>query len=107
MTKAKEGGPPGLAEMASKLRGVFIKHCEADKWSPDVINCFASASDQPSIKACRQKLPPEQAQAVQKEIMEMMTGGGGGMMPPHGGGMGGGMGGGAPSAPPAGSGSAP
>ena len=77
---------PGMEAMATNLKGVFVKHCEADKWPAEVINCYAAATDMSGMKACRQKLPPEQAQAVQKDIMDlMMKAGGGGMAPPHGG----------------------
>jgi hypothetical protein len=42
------------------------------------------AKDQPGIRACRQKLPPEQAQHLQTEIMNVMSGGMGGAGPMHG-----------------------
>ncbi|HEY4179899.1 MAG TPA: hypothetical protein VGM90_23820 [Kofleriaceae bacterium] len=106
------GATGPMAEMKDKLRGVYLKHCEADKWPAAVIDCFSNAKAQPDIRKCRQSLPEDQAKAVQAEVMQMMAGaggmGGGGMMhggggDMHGGGMGGSMHGG--EAPPAGAGS--
>jgi len=97
-------GPPEMAEqmkvISEKLRSIYVSACQADKWPAEVLNCFAAAKDQPSIKKCREALPPEQAQKIQARIMEVMSNGGAGG-PMHGGG--GPMGGGAPPAPPAGS----
>jgi len=92
MISSRKGPPEAQEQMKAigeKLRGVMVASCQADKWSADVLSCFATATDQPSIKACRGKLPPEQAQHLQAEIMKVMTGamgapGGGGSM--HGGG---------------------
>ncbi|MBL0219674.1 MAG: hypothetical protein IPQ07_38140 [Myxococcales bacterium] len=92
-------GPPEMMEqmktISEKLRGILISSCQADKWPADVLGCFQTATDQPAIKKCREKLPPEQAQRVQAEIIKVMSGGMGGMKPPHGGGE--------PPPPPAGS----
>jgi hypothetical protein len=96
--KAGQPVPPGMLEgmndIANKLRTVLTTRCEADKWSESVVTCFANASDQPGIKKCREGLPPEQAQALQAEIIKVM-GGGMGMGGGHGGPMSGhgGMGG--------------
>ena len=111
MMAGKKDGPPEMAkqmaEVADKLRGVMVSSCNADKWSPAVLDCFAEAKDQPSIKKCRGQLPPEQAQKLQSEILKVMSGGMGGMRPPHGaGGPMGGPGPGAPGGDPAAAGSA-
>lgn len=90
-----------MKAFADKLRGIYVSACQTDKWPADVLSCFSAAGDQPSIKKCRQMLPPEQAQRVQQQIMAVMAGAGGpggpggGMGPMHGGG-------GAPPAPPSG-----
>ena len=90
--RVKEGKqmPPGMLEgmqqMAEKLRGVLTSSCEADKWSEATIACFANATDQPTIKKCREGLAPEQAQHLQAEIIKVMGGGMGpamGHMPGH------------------------
>ena len=81
MASRKDAPPEMVARMqqvAEGLRGVLTKTCETDKWSDAVIACFANASDQPSIKKCREGLPPEQAQHLQAEIIKVMSGGMGG-----------------------------
>jgi hypothetical protein len=91
--------PTPMIEIGNKLRTIMLGRCKADKWSESSLACFRAATDQPSIKACRQGLPPEQSQRLQQEIMKVMTSGGAGGMggaPPHGGG-----------AAPSGSGAAP
>jgi len=82
--------PTPMIEIGNKLRTIMTERCKADGWSESALACFRAASDQPSIKACRQGLPQEQSQRLQQEIMKVMTGGGAGMggggSPPHGGG---------------------
>ena len=109
--------PTPMLEIANKLRTIMIGRCKADGWAESSLACFRAATDQPSIKACRQGLPQDQSQRLQQEIMKVMTGGGGpggmggGGAPPHGGGGAAPNGGGAaPSgggAAPTGSGAAP
>jgi hypothetical protein len=101
-----KGGPPQANEIAEKLRTLMTTRCRDDKWPDDVIACYGTASDQPSMRTCRQKLPPELAQKLQIDIMKVMSAGAGGArekaqqhMGGHGGmggGSGGGTGGGAP-----------
>ncbi len=107
MMATRQGPPEAMQQMkqiSDKLRGVMVSSCQADKWNAEILGCFEAAKDQPSIKKCREKLPPEQAQHLQAEIMKVMSGGMGGGGPMHGGPNGGGMGG--PPPAPAGSGSA-
>jgi len=81
--------PTPMIEIGNKLRAIMLERCKADKWSESSLACFRAATDQPSIKACRQGLPAEQSQRLQQEIMKVMTSGGPGGMggaPPHGGG---------------------
>lgn len=79
---AGTGGPSPMTEIANKLRAIMTERCKADQWSESSLACFRAATDQPSIKACRQGLPVEQSQRLQQEIMKVMTGGGaGGMVP--------------------------
>src|SRR3954467_8589031 len=69
--------PPQMKAIGDKLRGIYITACKTDHWPAEVLQCFASASDQPSIKKCREKLPPDQAQHVQPQILAAMSGAGG------------------------------
>lgn len=84
---ATRKGPPEMMEqmksIGDKLRGILISSCQADKWPADILGCFQHATDQPSIKSCREKLPPDQAQRLQAQIIQAMSGGMGGMRPPH------------------------
>ena len=57
------GAPEQMIEIANKLRTTLVTRCQADSWAQPVLDCFASASDQPSIRNCRTQLPPDQAQA--------------------------------------------
>jgi len=82
------GAPEQMIEIANKLRTTLVTRCQADSWAQPVLDCFASASDQPSIRNCRTQLPPDQAQRIQAEIIQAMTGGAGparGMPAGHGG----------------------
>ncbi len=86
MIASRKGSPEMMEQMKSigdKLRGVLVSSCQADKWSAEVLGCFQTAADQPSIKNCREKLPPDQAQRLQAQIIQVMSGGMGGMRPPH------------------------
>ena len=100
--------PPQMTDIANKLRTLMTDHCRADKWSADVIDCFSKASDQPSIKACRQKLPQDLQTKLQTDIVQVMSAGArdGVQMRAHaeaGSDVGGGSGGGSGGGPPAGS----
>jgi small lipoprotein (TIGR04454 family) len=103
MMASRQAPPEAMQQMkaiSDKLKGVMVASCQADKWNADILGCFQAATDQPSIKKCREKLPPEQAQHLQAEIMKVMSGGMGGQGPMHGGPHGGGVDV-PPSAPPA------
>lgn len=81
------GMPDQMIEIANKLRTTLITRCQADNWPQPVLDCYAKATDQQSIRNCRNQLPPDQAQKLQAEIIQSMTGGAGagGMPPGHGG----------------------
>ena len=88
---ASRQGPPEMMEqmktISEQLRGIMVGACKADGWPAEVLGCFQTATDQPSIKKCREKLPPEQAQKLQAQIIKVMSAGGrpgGGGGPMHG-----------------------
>jgi small lipoprotein (TIGR04454 family) len=87
------GAPPEmvakLAEMSGKFKDLLTKHCTDEKWPKDVISCFAAASSQPEMTACREKLPKEQSDKLRSDEMQLMSSMMGGMRPPGMGGMGG------------------
>ena len=87
-----------MDEAAVKLKGVITNRCTEDKWSSEVIDCYAKATTREDLKGCRAKLPAEQSAKLQSEeleVMRSMMGGMGGMRGPHGGMGGPGMGSGA------------
>ena len=86
-----------LGEAAVKLKEVITKRCVEDKWSKEVIDCYAAATSQRDLSGCRAKLPTDQGDKLKGEEIAVMSSMMGGMRPGmmHGGsGMGGpGMGG--------------
>lgn len=86
----------GMKETGDKLKDILTKHCVDDKWSAEVLDCYAKSTSQPDIRGCRNKLPADQAEKIGAEIREvMMSSGMRGMRGMHGGpggGHGGGMG---------------
>jgi hypothetical protein len=91
--KRMENAPPDqkakMDEAAVKLKGVITNRCTEDKWSAEVVDCYASAQKREDLRNCRAKLPPDSAAKLQKEEMDVMAGAGFGGMRPHGMGMGG------------------
>ena len=65
----------GMKERGERLKAVMIKHCTEDHWSADVIACYRDASSMPTIRACREKLPPDQAGKLLTDEMAAMRGG--------------------------------
>jgi len=82
MAKAGGGGGP-MTQRGDQLKSIIVKHCSDDKWAADVIDCYAKASSMPELKTCRGKLPAEQSQRLQGEIMQAMMSGSAGNSPPH------------------------
>lgn len=104
MTSKRQGaGAETMNEIATKLRTIMIDRCKADGWPKEALDCYAASTDQPGMRACRQKLPQEMSAKLQAEIMKVMSnpgspGGSRGGMPPHGGAAPEGAGGAAPAA---------
>jgi hypothetical protein len=72
------GAPaPEISERADKLKALYVRHCNEDKWSDEVVACFAGASSMMQIKGCREKLPSEQATTLRNEVLQVMSGVGG------------------------------
>ena len=63
-----------MKDRGDKLKAAIVKRCTEDKWSSEVIDCYAKAASKPEITACRGKLPPDQASALQAEEMQGMFG---------------------------------
>ena len=86
---AMPGGPGAGDEIKGKLRAIYTKHCTDDKWSADAIKCYANdVKDMSSMKACREKLTPDQQEKLMGEVRATMMGAAGsipGGGPMHGG----------------------
>ena len=63
-----------LEEQATKFKGAMAKHCNDDKWSQDVIDCYTNAGTRDALMACRTKLTPDQQSALQKEEQALRGG---------------------------------
>ena len=77
MMASRKGSPEMIEQMktiSEQLRTIMVGACKLDHWPAEVLQCFQAATDQPSIKKCREKLPPEQAQRLQQSIMQVMMG---------------------------------
>jgi hypothetical protein len=83
-----------MKEVGDKLKDILTRHCVEDKWPAEVVDCYNKAASQPEIRACRSKLPPDQAEKVGADVRQVMMASG--MRGMHGG-MRGGPG--APGAP--------
>src|SRR3954469_5697374 len=74
--KRMEGAPPEMKakmeEAVVKLKGVITNRCTEDKWSADVIDCYAKAEKREDLKACRSKLPQDQQAKLQAEEIQVM-----------------------------------
>lgn len=80
-------GGPGGDEVKTKLQAVMTTRCTEDKWSAEVIKCYATeVKDMASMKACRSKLTQEQQDKAMNDIRSVMMGamGGAGGGPMHG-----------------------
>ena len=78
-----------MDDVGVKLKGVITNRCTEDKWSAEVVDCYAAAQKREDLRTCRAKLPPDSAAKLQKEEMDVMVGAGFGGMRPHGMSMGG------------------
>jgi hypothetical protein len=86
--KRMENAPPEqkakMDEVGVKLKGVITNRCTEDKWSADVIDCYANAKKREDLRNCKSKLSPELATKLETEEREVMMGAGLGGMRPHG-----------------------
>ena len=77
MMASRQGSPEMVEQMktiSEQLRTIMVGACKLDHWPAEVLQCFQAATDQPSIKKCREKLPADQAQHLQQSIMQVMMG---------------------------------
>jgi hypothetical protein len=72
--EASGGAPAEMKEAGNKMKQAMTTRCTEDKWSADVLDCYSKAASREDLKACREKLPPEQASKLQAEMMQVMAG---------------------------------
>lgn len=59
--------------MLGKLRGTLTQRCTQDKWSPEVVSCFATIVMMKDMQACQGKLSSEQRTRLLEEVREIMV----------------------------------
>lgn len=74
-TMGAAGAPAELKARGDALKGVISKRCTEDKWSGEVLDCYAKAASMPDIRSCRGKLPKAQSDQLQAEEMQAMMAG--------------------------------
>jgi hypothetical protein len=70
-----------MAGVITKLKGVLVKHCTADKWAPEVTQCFTTVSNMKDMQECQAKLSEENRSKLMTEIREVMMNSRGPRMP--------------------------
>jgi hypothetical protein len=65
-----------------KLRGTLTQRCTEDKWTPEVVSCFATVVTMKDMQACQGKLSGEQRTRLLEEVREIMMSTMGARMPP-------------------------
>ena len=76
--------PPAMKAAGDTLKKTITNRCVEDKWSAEVIDCYAKATKRADLSACRQKLPPDQGAKLLNDQMKAMSDMGGMKMHPGG-----------------------
>lgn len=58
--------------MLNKLGATLTRRCTEDKWSPEVVSCFAAVAAMKDMQDCQAKLSAEQHAKLRDEIRETM-----------------------------------
>lgn len=77
MLKSKGSNMPSApmqAQLLEKARGVFIGHCQDDKWAPEVAECFATVQSQHDVVKCEGKLTEDQRSKLHVALRESRSG---------------------------------
>ena len=65
----------------NKLGTTLTRRCTEDKWSPEVVSCFATVATMKDMQDCQAKLSTEQHTKLRDEIREIMMSSMGTRMP--------------------------
>jgi len=60
-----------MAEVGVKLKGVITNRCTEDKWSSEIVDCYANAKERSDLRNCRSKLSSEAATKLETEEREV------------------------------------
>jgi hypothetical protein len=63
-----------LLGVVTQLRATMLQRCTEDKWSADALACMGKVKSQREIKACEDKLTPEQRTKLSTQIQQVMLG---------------------------------
>lgn len=64
-----------LDALAPRLRAVITHRCVDDDWRADAIACFAKVKSMDDMRACRDKLAPDQQAKLQAEELDLYAAG--------------------------------
>jgi hypothetical protein len=73
--KQRGSNSPMAAAMlgvVDKLRTTFIQRCHEDKWPTEASACIAGVKSQADVKACEDKLTPDQKTKLHNAVREIM-----------------------------------
>ena len=71
--KSQMPNPQIVDAMGAKFKEAFTERCKADKWSAEVVTCFATVATAMDLKTCQQKLTGDQQAKLQSELREAGT----------------------------------
>jgi hypothetical protein len=74
-----------ISKTAGPLKAALTQRCTEDKWQPEVVTCIGSATGPDSMKACEEKMTPDQKTKLDLQVRSVMrdaTGASGSHMPP-------------------------
>ncbi len=62
-------------KVVEQLRAPLTTRCTEDKWSAEVVTCFATVTKREEIQACLAKLPHDIEKKANDDVMKAMTAG--------------------------------
>lgn len=62
-----------LDEIAPRLRALIANRCADDRWPAAAIECTAKAASMDDVRACREKLTPDQRSKMQAAELDLYT----------------------------------
>ena len=73
MKKEMAGVPDDkLASFGTSMKGVLVKRCVEDKWSPDYLKCVSAGKTADDMQKCDKTLPKDQKDKLDKDLEDAM-----------------------------------